>query len=333
VANYYNEYDPHIAQWLRNLVAAKHIGSGDVDQRSIEDVRPDDLAGYTQCHFFAGIGIWPFALRQAGIPDDCPIWSMSRPCQPFSAAGKGAGFADERHLWPAAYHLISQRRPERIVGEQVASKDTDPWIDLVQVDLEALGYAFGCVPFPSAGVGAPHSRDRAYWCAGVTLGDSSSTGLERLSSRHSAANEWQGAIRPATTAGEFGGLADTISISRGAGWDGHYTSDDGPQPDANGGNDRRGPVNGHWSSADWLRCRDGKWRPVEPGTFPLAHGMPRSMGAMSPELRGLAGLAGLSSESLKRAKQCRVQQLKGYGNALNAQAAQAFIEAVMECQP
>ena len=52
---YYNEHDPYAAQWLRNLITAGHIAPGDVDERSIEDVLPSDLAGYTQCHFFAGI--------------------------------------------------------------------------------------------------------------------------------------------------------------------------------------------------------------------------------------------------------------------------------------
>ncbi len=55
---YYNEIDPFAAQWLRNLIAAGHIAPGEVDERSIEDVTPDDLRGFTQCHFFAGIGIW-----------------------------------------------------------------------------------------------------------------------------------------------------------------------------------------------------------------------------------------------------------------------------------
>lgn len=55
---YYNEIDPYAAQWLRNLIAAGQIAPGDVDERSIEDVRPDDIRGYTQCHFFAGIGVW-----------------------------------------------------------------------------------------------------------------------------------------------------------------------------------------------------------------------------------------------------------------------------------
>lgn len=62
---YYNEIDPYAAQWLRNLIAAGHIAPGDVDERSIADVRADDLVGYTQCHFFAGIGVWSHALRMA----------------------------------------------------------------------------------------------------------------------------------------------------------------------------------------------------------------------------------------------------------------------------
>jgi DNA (cytosine-5)-methyltransferase 1 len=98
VTAYYNEYDPFAAAWLRNLISAGHIASGDVDERSIVDVRPDDLRGYTQCHFFAGIGGWPLALRLAGWPDDRPVWTGSCPCQPFSAAGKQKGEADERHL-------------------------------------------------------------------------------------------------------------------------------------------------------------------------------------------------------------------------------------------
>ncbi|ENF0686640.1 DNA cytosine methyltransferase, partial [Pseudomonas aeruginosa] len=162
---YYNEFDPYAAQWLRNLIAAGHIAPGDVDERSIEDVHPDDLKHYTQCHFFAGIGVWSLALRRAGWPDDRPVWTGSCPCQPFSSAGEGAGFDDPRHLWPHFAWLIRQRRPGEVLGEQVASKDAEPWLDLVQADLEAMEYAFGAIAFPSAGVGAPHIRDRTYWVA------------------------------------------------------------------------------------------------------------------------------------------------------------------------
>ena len=170
-AAYYNEIDPHAAEWIRQLAAAGLIPPGDVDERSIEDVCPDDLRGYTQCHFFAGIGVWAYALRQAGWPDDRAVWTGSCPCQPFSQAGKGLGFADERHLWPAWHWLIAECRPECVLGEQVAHKDIDPWVELVQADLEGLDYAFGACAFPAAGVGAPQIRERVYWLADAASGE------------------------------------------------------------------------------------------------------------------------------------------------------------------
>ena len=162
---YYNEIDPFSAAWLRELIKAGLIAPGDVDERSIEDVLPTDLLGYTQCHFFAGIGVWSYALRQAGWPDDREVWTGSCPCQPFSSAGKRVGFADERHLWPAFFHLIRQCRPLTVFGEQVASKDGLAWLDLVAADLEGENYTTGAVDTCAAGFGAPHIRQRLYWVA------------------------------------------------------------------------------------------------------------------------------------------------------------------------
>lgn len=165
MAAYYNEIDPYAAQWLRNLIAAGRIAPGDVDERSIEDVHPDDLKPYTQCHFFAGVGVWSYALRRAGWPDDRPVWTGSCPCQPFSEAGSQLGFADERHLWPAWHHLIRERQPSEIFGEQVAAKAGLGWIDLVQSDLEGEGYAIGRVDICSAGAGSENGRQRLYFVA------------------------------------------------------------------------------------------------------------------------------------------------------------------------
>src|SRR6185503_18081065 len=162
---YYNEIDPYAAAWLRELIKAGHIAPGEVDERSIEDVTPNDLRGFTQCHFFAGLGGWSLALRLGGFPDSRPIWTGSCPCQPFSAAGKGGGFADERHLWPAFGWLVGQCRPDLVLGEQVEGPAGRKWLDLVATDLEGHGYAFGTAVFPAAGVGAPQIRHRTYWMA------------------------------------------------------------------------------------------------------------------------------------------------------------------------
>ena len=303
---YMNEIDPYCAQWLQNLMDAGVLPPGHIDTRSIEDVTPNDLAGYTQCHFFAGLGGWIYALDLAGWPRDRPVWTGSCPCQPFSAAGKGAGFADERHLWPAWQHLIAQRKPATVFGEQVASKNADPWIDLVHADMEGMGYAFGCVPFPSAGVGAPHIRDRNYWVA-----NANNSG--RIGWWPSQAGDGRDSTRQQSERFcDAGGVADTkhdgCSGSQG----------NTPQPYSNGthlglsdrghfapqGQPATSPLNGFWRDADWLLCRDGKWRPVEPGTFPLAHGITN-----------------------------RVGRLRAYGNAICAEAAVEFIKVAMDYRP
>ncbi|MDC4195071.1 DNA cytosine methyltransferase [Enterobacter cloacae complex sp. RIVM_C039474] len=315
-AAYYNEIDPFAAQWLRNLIAGGHIAPGEVDERSIEDVTPDDLRGFTQCHFFAGIGVWSHSLRLSGWPDDKPVWTGSCPCQPFSAAGKGDGFADERHLWPHFFHLISERRPQHVFGEQVAAGNANAWFDLVQSDLEGMGYAFGLVPFTSASIGAPHIRERAYWVA-----ESISEQCQKLLPGLEKGNSEEGGWPPAKPSGlcSAGGMGDT-NLTRleglggndsAAGWKGQTGSATPP-----GVHMRALEVNGFWRDADWLFCRDGKWRPVEPGTFPLVDGAAARLGRVEP------GVARVASSN-------RVGRLKGYGNAINAQAAAEFIRAYM----
>ncbi|MDQ5766092.1 DNA cytosine methyltransferase [Klebsiella pneumoniae] len=309
----YNEIDPFAAQWLRNLIAAGHIAPGEVDERSIEDVTPDDLKGFTQCHFFAGIGVWSHSLRLAGWPDDRPVWTGSCPCQPFSAAGKGDGFADERHLWPHFFHLISERRPQHVFGEQVAAGNANVWFDLVQADLEGMGYAFGLVPFTSAGIGAPHIRERAYWVANATgqLHHQCNDGTNELGRKGNPEQNRMG--------GGIGwlGNANVARLERLGGNDGAegWEGTTGPAT-APGVLLRPLEVNGFWRDADWLFCRDGKWRPVEPGTFPLVDGAAARMGRVEPRVARVA-----SSN--------RVGRLKGYGNAINAQAAAAFIRAYL----
>jgi len=324
---YYNEFDPFAAQWLRNLITRGAIAPGEVDERSIEDVSPDDLVGFTQCHFFAGIGVWSYALRQAGWSDDRPVWTGSCPCQAFSLAGKGEGFADQRHLWPAFFHLISECRPPAIFGEQVEAAVKHGWLDLVQDDLEGVGYAFGAVCLPAASVGAPHIRSRLYW-----VGHVNRAGLEGYAGDGNGIGR-PGEVGPASEAGVSSGgmvypssqrLKDAlISHSHGelvsqaqtrlranshslpSNGLVHSDSDrcrEGSETAEAAGYrgtvDTAGGASGPWSDADWLTFKDGKIRPIEPGTSPMAPRTPQTVGL-----------------------------LRGYGNAIVAPLATEFIKS------
>ena len=548
---YFNDFDEGACAWIAELMKQGHIPPGEIDRRSILEVKPDDVKGFTQCHFFAGIGGWAYALRLAGVPVNVSLWTGSPPCQPFSVAGRQKGRDDERHLAPQFADLVRACKPSLLLGEQVASaevfgkagnKDVHPlwrreellrflddsiqwelaqrlsglpqqvrqgtsfsetrdhtsqsdsnaceckiegeqtwgavrpdsgllgsetkhrclrgdgnsvlddieegvglafngqdcsvewlhsgecqdgsifgehgllrlgrgsrevcstrdledahskikrtleetrrdieassgwtWIDALHSDLEGSHYTIGALDFPSAGVGAPHIRQRTYFgavahewlehasrngriewgaepsergtgigCGSGGLADIDSAGSlsgaqrgihrsqegsgsrngepERLGSTcgladlHGDRRIEAGRIQPeAGCNGSFGdrtigGLGNGI----GAGLEGFCGHGDGsrePGRIVSGaprsaseaspvGEGRPGPTNGFWGTADWLFCRDERFRPVEPGTFPLVDGLP-----------GRVGL------------------LRGYGNAINPQAAAQFIQAFLE---
>jgi DNA (cytosine-5)-methyltransferase 1 len=90
------------------------------------------------------------------------------------------------------------------------------------------------------------------------------------------------------------------------------------------------PVSGFWRNAEWLYGRDGKFRPAEPSSFPLAPRLPRGMGRLRPWERQLADVAGADVRSLKAARRNRVGRLRGYGNSIVPHLAAEFIRAVME---
>lgn len=308
---YYNEFDPYAAQWLRNLIAAGHIAPGDVDERSILEVRPDDLRGYRQCHFFAGIGGWSYALRLAGWPDDRPVWTGSCPCQPFSAAGKQRGSDDERHLWPAFFDLIRECRPGRVFGEQVAGAAGLAWLDHVCADLEGAGYAAAAADLCAAGAGAPHIRQRLYW---VAHADRSTAELLRSNAGRARACKWEvpaGRSHDGRVADADGRNASAEGLQR-SGQHGQQSQDGGAGILGNADVQHQGSANhgaragdawrssalDAWADLEWIECSDGKARPTQPGLFPLAHGIPN-----------------------------RVGRLRAYGNAIVPEVAAVFVMA------
>jgi DNA (cytosine-5)-methyltransferase 1 len=382
---YYNEIDRKAASWLRELMRAGVIPAGDVDERSITDVRPGDLRGYRSCHFFAGIGGWAYALRLAGWPDDQPVWTGSCPCQPFSSAGKQRGNTDERHLWPVFRGLIAECAPAIVFGQQVASRLGRDWLATVRSDLEGLAYAVGAADLCAAGVGAPHIRQRLYWVANASgerrdriglrvrpetagrragdlsqaprrgeareladtlrascergtggvsraeapiggarivnrdladgssngreagdVGDTFGAGLERLAgdgyNRDQSGRLGAVAAGSVAAAGGAGRVADTGQEQRRR-WEierGSACATQGERDEKAIHDQRSGGVD--WRDCDWIPCADGKARPVEPGSFPLAYGVP-----------------------------ARVGRLRGYGNAIVPELAATFIVAAESC--
>lgn len=343
---YYNEFDQNAAAWLRQLIADGMIAPGEVDTRSIADVRAEDLRGFAQYHFFAGIGGWSRALRLAGWADDRPVWTGSCPCQPFSSAGKQQGIADERHLWPVFFNLIRECRPDTIFGEQVEAAIRHGWLDLVQADLERAGYAFGAVGLPAACVGAPHIRQRLWFVADATgrrwelrdeiEGEPEGAGVARrdrsaidgatgdmADDKGKRLEEWrlpqdEGRVGTDELA-DCSGTASPLDNPIDAGLEGQRRHEDrgrGWQNQA-----RSASEAGFWSKPEWLNCRDGKARPTEPGVSPLVNGIPR--GVVPSGDPNDTSYANSTAEA-------RVMRIRGYGNAIVPQVAAEVIRAFME---
>lgn len=329
---FYNENDPKAAAWLRELIRHGHISDGVVDTRSITEIKPADLAGYTRAHFFAGIGGWDAALQLAGW-GDATVWTGSCPCQPFSCSGQQRGTDDERHLWPVFFKLIEACRPPVVFGEQVASADVlgkmsrkprkkagKVWLDGVFDDLEAAHYACWAEDIPAASLGAPHVRQRVYWVAHLQQ-----PGLEGHTGDGDNGNEpgrnGAHAVGPTAASCGAGGLGDAEANGREVRPQlhgelrGEITSD-GCKPVGLGNPTLRGrgivwhaaqPGSGghlispEWSRFDIVHCRDGKARRFEPGSFPLAHGVSN-----------------------------RVVKLRGFGNAIVPALSAEFVAAFQE---
>lgn len=340
--NYYNEWDKYAAAWLRNLINAGHLPAGEVDERSIAEVHPDDLSGFIQCHFFAGIGGWALAARLASWPDDRELWTGSLPCQPYSVAGAQRGHDDERDLWHHQLRLITARRPAVFMGEQVAAAIGKGWLDRLFLDLSTLGYSGDAAVIPACAVNAPHRRDRIFAVAELgsgVLDHGGSEGLERLAgdgddeagrpvADRSVAETGLGNCGVARNADELSASTERQQRGGQLGWAGgdpetrvvgvasdadrlvsqQRSAIDTRSDQGSGANVRPGSSRDDtgrmWDSGAYILGHDGKARRVKPGIRLLAHGVP-----------------------------ARVGKLRAYGNAIVPQIAAEVMAAYMECRP
>ena len=293
--NFYNEWDPYAASWLRQLVEDGHIPPGEVDERDINTIDPDELIRYTQCHFFAGIGGWVYALRLANWGDR-RVWTGSCPCQPFSVAGKKKGASDkERNLWPVWFNLIKVVRPDTVFGEQVASAVNEKyqWLDAVSHDLEDEGYRIGSGILPACSVKAPHIRQRLWFVADTesmrevsgglperTDGSSVIDGRNMADTEHNGRNRSQAdtSLEGSNESGIGIPVGDDIAFARGSMADpqnhrsqrreavereGSENLEDESESDIRGESGRRSKVNGIGMADPQNHGRDGRTIPVE----------------------------------------------------------------------
>ena len=317
--DYYGDNAPHCCAWLRELIKAGHLPEGEVDEQDIQDTDGRYLRQFRRVHLFAGIGGWAHALRLAGWGDDVPVWTGSAPCQPFSAAGKRKGEADDRHLWPVLFRLIRKCRPPVFFGEQVASADGYRWLSRVRHDLETAGYAVGCADLPACSQGSPIIRQRLWFVA--SAGQQPSRQLQRFGEEpgtdRSQANGQPGRRSESGGVGGADGKPSRQGHQDGSGSDQGSDAEPRPGPGGDGkscllerpDSKRRQAGTGagsrpesFWASYEIAQCLDGKARRIEPGSSPLATGL-----------------------------SARVGRLRGYGNSIVPQVAAAFIRAYLEC--
>ena len=316
---YYNEFDPKAAAWLRQLIKNGLIAHGEVDERSIVDVEASDLRGFKQHHFFAGIGVWSYALRNAGWSDNRPVCTASLPCQPFSAAGNQKGKDDERHLLPHFIELVKQCGFNTIFGEQVEAAIRHGWLDDLQTTMEAEGYAVGHAVLGAHSINAAHKRQRLFWVA------------DSLGARHEGRLS-RGQNKKRKNIHGYSGCDSTASGLGYTQHDGHFASEESgsnetsifdSEKESNSASEFKRTststsISSITSGVDWLQCKDGKRRPIKPCIESLVTGLARGV-----VYRGGAIDANATSYA-------RAIRLKGYGNAINADVGREFISAYMD---
>lgn len=220
------------------------------------------------------------------------------PCQPFSAAGRRKGTADDRYLWPEMFRVIREFKPTWVVAENVRGLVT--WNDgmvLEQVcaDLESEGYEVQPLIIPAVAVNAPHRRDRVW-----IIAHASGTGAER----------------------ECGAIADER---------GRTSEDRGEslrQTHGEAGPSRTAPANTNATNTNTGRLRRHE-RPSAGKGATSRSGWESNWLEVATRLCSVDdGLPGQMGDTTISKPRHRKEQLKAYGNAIVPQVAMRIFEAI-----
>ena len=244
---YYSEIDPYAAQWLRNLIEAGHIAPGDVDERDIREVEPDDLRGYVQGvsadleEEGYAVGSVVLGAHSVGAPHIRQrLWFVAERLARSDGSGlsrRGIGTVQpesgaasrERH---GAGGVADASRPERRDAEQ-----------------------------PREGTGAARagtSTESGRFGEGLEGHAGNGDDRDEPGRDHSEPN------RSASPAGNARRVGDAAGIGRL-----EECADTGGREEGSG---PQGREQRPWDDSGLIPCADGKARRVEPGIFPLAHG-------------------------------------------------------------
>jgi len=216
--------------------------------------------------------------------------------------------------------------------------------------LEALGYGVGAADLSAAGVGAPHIRQRLWWC-GM---DNPASARHQATGQGAEAEAWNEArMRGLEFRRSVGGMAEPVCEIVPDGVGRSSTKGTGPEPQGRHAQpDCAGPLGGAdgnrshcWSPTIAHRCRDGKTRRVpakwmayatpQPGIQPLVDGLPSRMdgGGTQGDGEEVAGWQTPTSDlvpdpdlfPLAEAVPGRLGLLKGSGNSIVPMLAKEFI--------
>lgn len=197
------------------------------------------------------------------------------------------------------------------------------FVDSIQFDLfhevDGSNYARWPEIDEDISIGAPHIRQRLYWVADSTFTRKTEQKHREHISEMSAdrtvgscENDSQLAYHNIN--GSIIGVAD----SKKSGW--NKGAENGTRNSERIDTERCDRRASEYGEVDWLYCRDNKYRPIKSGIQPLVAGVTGRVVRSSDPSEPI---------DANNTQEARVMRLKGYGNAIQAQTAIAFITAYM----